>query len=93
MQHPIQSCGTYVENHRYPAEAHPINLQMSGSSDGKSTLYDSRPPRAMHIHPCQVNMSYNTEPLTAGFLPVLPDARGAKVAAMSFTFLSATLSV
>lgn len=36
-------------------------------------------------------MSYRTLPWTAGFLPVFPEARGANVAAMFLTLLSAAL--
>lgn len=53
------------------------------------TLYDSSPPNAQQIQACHVKISYKTLPCTAGFLPVFPDARGAKVAAMFFTLLSA----
>jgi hypothetical protein len=66
---------------------------MSGLSDGKIRLYERRPPTAMSIHAWYVKMSYNTLPLVAGFLPVLPDARGANVCAMFFTLLSVTLLV
>jgi hypothetical protein len=69
--------------------AYPISLQMSGWSDGNRKLNDSKPPSAMHAHACAVNMLYSVEPLTAGFLPVFPDARGANLLAMSLTPLSA----
>lgn len=68
--------------------AHPMRRAMSGFSDGKIRLYDSSPPTASSTHAWYVKMSYSTDPLVAGFLPVLPDARGANVCAMFFTFLS-----
>ena len=71
------------------AVAHPMSRQMSGWSEGKSTLKDSKPPKAMQTHAWTSKTVYSTVPLTAGFLPVLPDARGANVVAMLLTFLSA----
>lgn len=70
-------------------DTYPMSLQRSGSLDGKIRLYERRPPTAQQIQACQVKMSYKTLPWTAGFFPVLPEARGANVAAMFFTLLSA----
>lgn len=61
---------------------------MSGLSDGKMRLNDSKPPTTSSTHAWYVKMSYRTLPLVAGFLPVLPEARGANVCAMFFTLLS-----
>ena len=64
---------------------------MLGSSVGKSTLNDSRPPTTRQIHACHSKMLYSRLPLTAGFFWAV-DERGAKVAAVWRTILFTSFS-
>jgi hypothetical protein len=64
----------------------PMRRAISGSSLGKITLNDSRPPTTRAAHAWTSKTVYSQEPLYAGFgLPVLPEARGANVLANLFT--------
>lgn len=62
----------------------PINLQMSGSSDGNTRLNDRAPPASIDTYPCTSNTVYRAVPGTAGFF-VAVDALGANVAAVFCT--------
>ena len=60
----------------------PIRRAMEGSSDGARRLNASRPPTAADTQAWTPKMVYRVDPLKAGFLPVAPEARGAKVEAV-----------
>ena len=60
----------------------PIRRAMEGSSEGASRLKASRPPTAALTQAWTPKMVYRVDPLKAGFLPVAPEARGAKVEAV-----------
>lgn len=59
----------------------PINLQMSGSSEGNMRLKDKAPPNNIETYPWTSKTVYKTLPGTAGFLEAV-EALGAKVAAV-----------
>lgn len=56
-------------------------------------LKERRPPTASAAHACTSNTVYSTLPRYAGFLPVAPDARGAKVVAALRANLLTSLSM
>jgi len=60
----------------------PMRRAMDGSSDGASRLKARRPPTAADTQAWTPKMVYRVDPLKAGFLPVAPEARGAKVEAV-----------
>lgn len=59
----------------------PINLQMSGSSEGNMRLKDKAPPSNIETYPWTPKTLYKTVPGTAGFF-VAVEALGANVAAV-----------
>jgi hypothetical protein len=59
----------------------PIRRAIDGSSEGSTRLNDSRPPATTESQAWTLKIWYRVDPLKAEFLPVAPEARGAKVVA------------